>query len=112
MSQIQSDIRTDATKERLFEEFNSVVTETESLLKSLAGASGDKAGALQARVAQQLADAGDRIAKIREEAIGQANAAARATNEYVQENPWLVIGVVAAAAGVTGLVAGFLVARR
>ncbi|MFZ3323831.1 MAG: DUF883 family protein [Usitatibacter sp.] len=112
MSQIQDDVRPDVTKERLYEEFNSVVAETEKLLKSLGGAGSDKAGALQARVAQGLADAGDRLAKIREQAVGQANAAAQATQEYVQGNPWRSIGIVAAAAGITGLVAGLLIGRR
>lgn len=112
MSQIQADIKPDVSKERLFEEFNSVVTETEKLLKSLAGAGSDKAGALQASVAQKLSDAGDRLAKIREQAVGQANAAAQATDEYVQGNPWRSIGIVAAMAGITGLVAGLLIGRR
>ena len=112
MSQVQSDIKADVTKERLFEEFNSVVAETEKLLKSLSGAGSDKAGALQASVAQKLSDAGDRLAKIREQAVGQANAAAQATHEYVQGNPWRAIGMVAAAAGITGLVTGLLIGRR
>src|SRR5271154_1042073 len=99
MSQIQSDIKPEVTKDRLFEEFNSVVAETEKLLKSLAGAGSDKAGALQKSVAQGLADAGDRLAKIREQAVGQANAAAQATHEYVQGNPWRAVGIVAAMAG-------------
>ena len=91
----------DVTKERLFEEFNSVVAETEKLLESLAGAGNEKAGALQAKVAQQLADAGERLAKIRGEAL-----------DYAQENPWRAVGVVAIAAGLAGLVAGVLIARR
>ena len=112
MSQVKSDIKPDATTEQLFEEFNSVVVETEKLLKSLSSAGADKAGELQASVVQKLSDASDRLASIRDAAVGQANAAARTTHEYVQENPWIAVGIVGAMAGVTGLVAGFMVGRR
>ena len=116
MSQIQadipSDLKSEVTKERLFEEFNSVVAETEKLLKTLAGAGSDKAGAMQASVAESLAAASDRLAKIRVRALEQANAAAQATDDYVQANAWRSVGIVAVVAGLTGLVAGIAIARR
>lgn len=108
MTQPQSEV----TKERLYDEFNTVVTETEQLLKSVATAGTDKAGALKANVGQSLADAAARLEKIRQQAIGQANAAARATDTYVQDNPWRAVGLVAALAGAFGLVAGLLITRR
>ena len=103
---------TDVTKEKLFDEFNTVISETEQLLKSVATASGDKAGALKADVERRLAAAGDRLEEIRLQALGQAKQAAQATDDYVQANPWQSIGIVAALAGATGLVAGLLIARR
>ena len=112
MSHIPAGPRAEVTKERLFEEFNSVVAETEKLLASLAGAGSDKAGEIQAKVAKQLADAGDRLAKIRDQAAGHANDAARATDEYVHGNPWRSVGIAAVAGGLAGLVAGLLIARR
>jgi ElaB/YqjD/DUF883 family membrane-anchored ribosome-binding protein len=51
---------TEITKEKLFEDFNAVVAETEQLLNSLAGAGADKAGSMRASVEQGLAAAGDR----------------------------------------------------
>jgi ElaB/YqjD/DUF883 family membrane-anchored ribosome-binding protein len=108
MNQTPSDV----TKEKLLQEFNAVIAETEQLLKSVAGAGSLKAGALKTSVEQGLAAAGDRLAKIREESLGQATAAARATDEYVQGNPWRAVGLAAALAGITGLVAGLLIARR
>jgi len=108
MNQMPSDV----TKERLFDEFNRVVEETEQLLKSMATAGGEKAGAMKASVEQGLAAAGSRLARIREESMQQAGAAARATEEYVQENPWTALGTVAAVSAVAGLVAGLLIARR
>ena len=104
--------RTDVTKEQLYAEFETVVAETEQLLKSLAGAGSDKAGAIKVNIEQGLAAAGDRLTKIREQSLKQAGAAALATDEYVRGNPWQSIGVVAGLAAIAGLVAGLLIARR
>jgi ElaB/YqjD/DUF883 family membrane-anchored ribosome-binding protein len=75
------------TKERLYDEFNTVVTETEQLLKSVAAAGSGQGEALKA-------------------------SAARATEEYVQANPWRAVGYVAAFAALTGLLAGLVLSRR
>ena len=39
------------TKDKLFQEFTTVVSETEQLIKSVAGAGSDKAGAIKASLA-------------------------------------------------------------
>ena len=100
------------TKDKLYEEFNAVVAETETLLKSVATAGTDQAGALKASVAKGLADAGARLAKIRDESVHRADAAVHATDDYVHANPWHAVGIAAALAGAAGLVAGLLIARR
>jgi ElaB/YqjD/DUF883 family membrane-anchored ribosome-binding protein len=100
------------TKEQLLDEFNTVLAETEQLLASVANAGTDKAGALKASVEQGLASAGERLARIRDASREQANAAARATDAYVQESPWRAVGIAAALAGAVGLVAGMLLSRR
>ena len=102
----------DVTKEKLYEDFNTVVAETEQLLKSLAGAGTDTAGAMQAGVEKGLAAAGERLAKIRAASIEQAKASVHATDEYVHGHPWQSIGTVAAVAAIAGLAAGLLIARR
>ena len=103
---------TEITKEKLYQEFNTVVAETEQLLKSVAAASGERAGALRASVDASLATATERIGRIRDEAVAQATSAAKATDQYVNENPWRAVGIVAAFAGLSGLLAGLLIARR
>ena len=100
------------TKEKLFQDFTTVVTETEQLIKCVAGAGTDKAGAIKASLEQGLASAEARMAKIRVDAIAQASAACKATDEYVQGNPWRSVGIVAAVAAIGGLLAGLLIARR
>lgn len=102
----------EVTNEKLFQEFNAVVTETEQLLKSVAGAGSEKAGALRASIEQGLAAAGERLAKIREASLDQATAAAHATDEYVHGNPWQAIGIGAALGAIAGLVAGMMISRR
>jgi ElaB/YqjD/DUF883 family membrane-anchored ribosome-binding protein len=108
MSQVAGQV----TNERLYEEFNSVIADTEQLLKSIAAAGGDQAGTLRENVERHFAEAGERLAKIRERTLEQAGAAARATDKYVHEHPWQAVGYVAGLAAITGLIAGLLLARR
>ena len=105
-------IAPEVTKEKLLDEFNTVLVETEQLLASVANASSDKAGALKASVEQGLASAGERLARIRDASAEQAKVAARATDDYVQESPWRAVGIAAALAAAAGLVAGMLLARK
>ena len=106
-----SKITPEITKDRLLDEFNTVVTETENLLKSVAGAGTEQAGVLKANVDQAIVSASDQIAQIRKTALAQASAAAQATDEYVQGNPWRAVGIVAGLAAITGLLVGLLIAR-
>ena len=105
-------IHADVPKGQLAEDFDAVVNEAEQLLKSVAHAGADEAGALRASVEQRFAAASARLAKLREEALGQAGAAAKATDDYVHASPWQAVGIVAAIAAAAGLVAGVLLARR
>ena len=101
-----------APKDQLIDEFNTVVAETEHLLKSVASLGNDKAGLLKSNLGEALASAGDRVAEIREKSLAQASAAAKATDDYVNENPWAAIGIAALVGGVAGLVTGIVIARR
>jgi len=100
------------TKEKIIDDFNTVVSETEQLLKSVASMGTDKAGALRGDLDQALASAGARLAEIRERSIAQACAAAQVTDDLVRENPYRALGVVAFAAALAGLVSGLVIARR
>ena len=107
-----SQVPVGTTKEKLFQEFNTVVAETEQLIKTAAGAGSDKASALKASVQNEFSAAGERLARIRDDAITLCNAVAKTTDEYVQGNPWRSVGIVAALAAAAGLVAGLLISRR
>ena len=104
--------RTDVAGDRLQDEFNTVVTETEQLLKSLQTAGGDKAGAIRDGVADGIAAAGERLEQLRRQAAAHVGAAGQATDDYVRDNPWRAIGITAAVSCLAGLVAGLLISRR
>jgi ElaB/YqjD/DUF883 family membrane-anchored ribosome-binding protein len=108
MSQMQQE----GTRDKLIDDFNTVVTESEQLLKSVANASTSEARALRASLEQSLTAAKQSLATLQQEALERTRAAARVTDEYVHENPWRSIGVGAALAGAAGLVIGLLISRR
>ena len=100
------------SKDKLLDEFNNVVSETEQLLKSVTSLGSDKAGVLKGNVDEALVAASARVGDIRDRYLAQAEAAAKATDDYVRQNPWGAIGVVALVTAAAGLVSGLLIARR
>ncbi|MEO7743205.1 MAG: DUF883 family protein [Usitatibacter sp.] len=91
-------------KAQLVEDFNKVVSDTESLLRAMASVPGDKASALRASVEENLTAAKRRVRELQGAAYERTTAAAKATDEYVHENPWTLIGVAAAVGLIVGLV--------
>ena len=98
-----------AAREQLLRDFNKVVSDTEELLRSLASVGGEKAAAARESVEENLATAKKRLRDLQGSAVERATDAARATDDYVHENPWQVIAI---AAGVGVLVGLVLSARR
>ena len=101
-----------ASKDKLLNEFNTVVAETEQLLKSVAGLGADQAGVLKGNVDQALSSASNQVMQIRDRSIAQAEAAAAAADQYVRQNPWRALGIVALVTAMAGLVSGLMLARR
>jgi len=104
--------RSDLSKEKLYEEFSAVVSDTEDLLRAAAAFGGDKANGYKEDMEKGLAAASEKLARIREASVDHAKSAARATDRYVHDNPWQTIGMIAALSAITGMVAGALIARR
>ena len=103
---------TQSAQERLMEDFTSVVADTERLLKTLAGATGEKAQGVRAEIDRNLELAKARLAEIEKAAVERGRAAALATDEYVHEHPWQSIMAASAVAAIAGVVVGLLIARR
>ena len=84
------------------------ISGAEDMLTQAASATGDKAAELRSQALNQLRALRERMNDAQDTAIRQGKAAARATDEYVHENPWR--SIVAAAS--IGVVVGLLISRR
>ena len=94
--------------DKLMEDLRLVVTDAEELLKATAGQAGEKVAAARARAEESIDAAKTRIAQAGYAAAAQTREAAKATDDYVHDNPWTAIGVAAA----VGIVIGVLLARK
>lgn len=97
-----------ANKEKLVADLKVVVSDAEELLRATAGAAGDKVGELRERIGVRLRDAKERLQDAEAALVDKTKAAARATDDFVHEQPWKAVGVAAA----LGLALGVLIGRR
>ncbi|MGA7750224.1 MAG: DUF883 family protein [Gallionella sp.] len=97
----------EAAKQKLMQDFRLVVTDTEELLRATAGVAGEKVSAARERIQENLAVAKARLANAEEALVAKTKEAARATDEYVQDNPWKAVGIGAA----VGVIVGMLIGR-
>ena len=95
-------------KEKLVSDMKVVVSDAEEILRATAGVAGEKVGELRERIIDRLRDAKVRIADAEEMLVDRTKAAARATDDYVNDNPWRAVGI---AAGI-GLLVGIIISRR
>ena len=103
---------TQNAQDRLMEDFTAVVVDTERLLKTLAGATGEKAQGVRAEIERNLEVARERLAAIEKSAMERGRAAAQATDQYVHEHPWQSVMAASAVAAIAGMVVGLLISRR
>lgn len=96
------------SKEKLMEDLKQVVTDAEELLRATSSQAGENAAAARARIQKSLHVARERLLDAEEAVVERTKAAAKATDEYVHDNPWKAIGISAA----LGLIAGMLIAKR
>lgn len=94
-----------AARSQLVEDFSKIATDSEALLRAMASMPGEKVSSLRASVESTLANARQQLRDLQGAAYERTAAAARATDEYVHENPWPLIG----AAAVLGFAIGLLV---
>ena len=103
-----SEQSTTANKDKLVSDLRVVISDTEELLRATAGAAGEKVGDLRERWGVRLRDAKERLIDLEVAVIDKTKAAARATDDFVHEEPWKAVGVAAA----LGLALGVLIGRR
>jgi ElaB/YqjD/DUF883 family membrane-anchored ribosome-binding protein len=95
-------------KTKLMADLRAVMTDAEELLKATASQTGERITKARAKAEESLNVAKVRLADAQEATVANAKAAARATDDYVHENPWKAVGVAA----VAGLLLGALISRR
>src|SRR6478672_12474696 len=96
------------SRETLLDEFSTMLSDAEELLKRASNETGERAKDLRAQVEAKLLAAKLRLQELEGEAVDRARVAARITDDYVHDNPWQAIGIAAA----VGFVAGLLTNRR
>ena len=97
-----------SSKQKLVSDMKVVVSDAEEILRATAGVAGEKMADLRERIGERLRDAKLRIADAEAALVDKTTAAARATDDYVNENPWQAVGI---AAGI-GLLLGIIIGRR
>ncbi|AUA56875.1 Bacterial protein of uncharacterised function (DUF883) [Achromobacter spanius] len=98
----------EVAKEKLIDSVKTSLTDAENLLREAAGTTGDKANELRERAMTSLKRTREALYEAQDAVLERGRKAARATDDYVHDNPWQAIGV----AGVTGLLLGLLISRR
>jgi ElaB/YqjD/DUF883 family membrane-anchored ribosome-binding protein len=96
------------TRDQIVDQFSSVLSEAESLLAKATQETGEKARDLRSQAEARLLSAKLKLQEMQGQAVDRAKDAARATDDYVHDNPWQAIGIAAA----VGFVAGLLMNRR
>lgn len=98
----------DLSKDKLVADLKIVVADAEELLRATASQAGEKVAVARERIQASLASARVKLVDAERVIVDRTRQAAKATDEYVRENPWKAVGV---AAGV-GFLLGLLINRR
>jgi ElaB/YqjD/DUF883 family membrane-anchored ribosome-binding protein len=98
----------EAERNELITDAKSLMNDADEIVKSMATASGEKLADLGEKLRIKLRGAKEKMADAQYMVADKAKAAARATDDYVHDNPWQAIGIAAGLAFVLGL----LVNRR
>ena len=91
----------------LFEQLQTVIRDSEELLKASAAFAGDKIEQARMRAKESLRSAKERLAGLSDDVVSQTQDFMGKGNHYVRDNPWQAIGFAAA----IGFVLGALLTR-
>ena len=89
-------------------EFQNFIADVEDLVKETPTLTGEDLARAKAKLSARLADAKESVVSMSGEIADRARKGAKATDDYVHEQPWKAIGAGAA----IGLLIGFALARR
>lgn len=96
------------TRDQLLSDLKTVVQDAEAWLRHSGQMTGEQFEAAKAKFERTLVKAKDDIIHLEETVVEKTKVAAKATDDYVKENPWKAVGVGTA----IGVVIGLLIARK
>jgi ElaB/YqjD/DUF883 family membrane-anchored ribosome-binding protein len=94
------------SQEKLVTDIRAVIADAEEILIATADQTGEKIASLRSRIKERVLDARIRLEAAEELLMEKTRAAARATDDYVHENPWQAVGIGAGIGFLLGLVLG------
>jgi ElaB/YqjD/DUF883 family membrane-anchored ribosome-binding protein len=100
----RAQIAEDQIKDQAFSELQSLIEESEKLLKNSASLVGEEADTLRGQIVQKLQQARDSVTRVRD----RTKPAVEATETYIGGHPWQTVAISAG----FGLVVGLLLGRR
>lgn len=96
------------TKNKVADDFKAIVNDAEDLLQATAQVTGEGFSAERTKFSEKLKRAKTQLVEAEQQVFEKTKQASMATDHYVRDNAWTVIGVTAA----IGLLVGFLATRR
>ena len=100
------------TKDKIKGDLKTVLSDMDDYLRATASQTGEKIGAIRERLQEHMHRAKDRLADTTEIVVDKTKEAAKATDEYVRENPWQSVGIAAGVGALVGIVIGLSLNRR
>jgi len=97
-----------SARDQLMRDLKNVISDAESWLRSGSSLSGEDLKAAKAKFERTIINAKDGLINLEEAVVEKTKATVKATDDYVQENPWKAIGISAA----IGVLVGALISRR
>lgn len=97
---------THTARDRLFEDFKTIVTDAEELLRATASQSGENIDSVRARAEENLRRARVKLGEMEGDVLERTRAAAKATDQLVHENPWQSIALATAVGFLVGVMTG------
>lgn len=100
--------KTENPRDRLIEDFKTVIQDAEELIKATASQTGDKVTAVRARAEENLREARRKLGEMEDDLLTRGKAAAKATDQLVHDKPWQSVAIASA----VGVMLGMLISRR
>jgi ElaB/YqjD/DUF883 family membrane-anchored ribosome-binding protein len=94
-------------REKLMADMKTVINDAESWLRTSGQQTGDDIRTAKAKFEATLQTAKADLIKLEQQMQARTKDAAKATNEYVKDNPWKAVGLGAA----VGVICGMLISR-